>query len=48
MGAPGGKLNRPWLVAPIQSPRSLVLASEVQRPTMRIGLPPASTSVLLM
>ena len=34
---PGGKLKRPWLVAPIHSPRSLALASDVARPTMRMG-----------
>lgn len=30
-------MKQVWLVAPIQSPRSLALAIEVERPTMRRG-----------
>ena len=45
---PGGKLNSPWEVAPIHSPRSLALAREVQRPTMRMAaLLPASSWLLM-
>ena len=36
--APGGKLKRPWLEAPIHSPTSLALAREVLSPTMRSGV----------
>lgn len=44
-GRPGGKLKRAWEVAPIHSPTTRALASEVHRPTIRMGV---CTCVLML